>query len=59
MREGLQKIDDSIMFVESSIGPVIGSHVGPGMLACVFWGKDKRENLTVAERIAKKVKGGK
>ena len=59
LREGLQKIDDSIMFVESSIGPVIGSHVGPGMLACVFWGKDKRENLTVAERIAKKVKGGK
>lgn len=58
LREGLQKVDDTIVFVESSIGPVIGSHVGPGMLACVFWGSDKRENLTVAERIAKKVKGG-
>lgn len=59
LKEGLQKIDDSTVFIESSIGPVIGSHVGPGMLACVFWGSDKRDNLSVAERIAKKVKGGK
>lgn len=57
LREGLEKVDDSIVFIESSIGPVIGSHVGPGMLAVVFWGNDKRENLSVAERIANKVKG--
>ena len=46
------------MFLESSIGPVIGSHVGPDMLAIVFWGDDRREDLTVADRIARKVKKG-
>ena len=53
----LSKIDENILFLESSIGPVIGSHVGPGMLAVVFWGKDRREELSVADRIARKVKG--
>ncbi len=27
------------------------------MLAVVFWGDDKRENLSVADRIAKRIKG--
>lgn len=56
LKEALVKIDDSILFLESSIGPVIGSHVGPGMIAVVFWGNDKREELSVADRIARKVK---
>ena len=43
--------------IQKSIGPVIGSHTGPGMLAVVFWGDDKRENLSVADRIAKRIKG--
>lgn len=43
--------------LESSIGPVIGSHVGPEMLAVVFWGPDKRNDLSVADRIASKVRG--
>ncbi len=30
-------------FVECVIGPVIGSHVGPGMVAAVFWGPDRRK----------------
>ena len=34
-------------------------HVGTDMLAVVFWGHDKRENLSVADRIARKVKGDK
>ena len=58
LHEALGKGDDSILFLESSIGPVIGSHVGPDMFAVVFWGNDKREELSVADRIAKKVKGG-
>ena len=58
LKEALSKIDDSILFLESSIGPVIGSHVGPGMIAVVFWGGDKREALSVADRIARKVKQG-
>ncbi len=57
LRDLLEKSDDSIIFIECSIGPVIGAHVGPGMVALVFWGNDKRENLSVAERIAKKVRG--
>ena len=56
LKEALAKIDDSILFLESSIGPVIGSHVGPGMIAVVFWGSDKREELSVADRIARRVK---
>lgn len=58
LKEALAKIDESVLFLESSIGPVIGSHVGPGMLAVVFWGNDRREDLTVADRIARKVKKG-
>ncbi len=58
LKDALSKIDDSILFLESSIGPVIGSHVGPGMIAVVFWGGDKREALSVADRIARKVKQG-
>ena len=46
-----------MLFMDSCIGPVIGSHVGPDMLAIVFWGKDRREDLSVSDRIARKVKG--
>ena len=31
LKEALAKVDDSILFLESSIGPVIGSHVGPAV----------------------------
>ena len=43
--------------LQSSVGPVIGSHVGPDMLAVVFWGHDRRNEISVADRIARKVKG--
>lgn len=56
LKDQIQKYDENILFLESSIGPVIGSHVGPGMLAVVFWGKDRREDLSVADRIAKRVR---
>ena len=36
------------------IGPVIGSHVGPGMVAIVFWGDDRRKTVSIADRIANK-----
>ncbi len=47
---------DKAFFLRCSIGPVIGSHVGPGMVAVVFWGSDRREDLSVADRIARRVK---
>ena len=57
LKEMLARLDESILFLECDIGPVIGSHVGPGMIAVVFWGSDRREDLSVADRIARKVKG--
>lgn len=57
LKEALSKVDEGVLFLESDIGPVIGSHVGPGMIAVVFWGPDRREDLSVADRIARKVKG--
>ncbi len=53
----IQKADPDALVIEWSSGPVIGSHTGLGMLAVVFWGDDKRENLSVADRIAKRIKG--
>lgn len=40
---------------QTQIGAVIGSHVGPGMLAIVFWGPDRRKNLSLTDRIAQRV----
>ncbi|MCL2826993.1 MAG: DegV family protein [Eggerthellaceae bacterium] len=57
LKEELLKVDESIVFIETSIGPVIGSHVGPDMVALVFWGPDRRDNLSVADMIARKVRG--
>ena len=44
------------LFVETNIGPVIGSHVGPGMVAVSFWGPDRRKEASFGDRIAKNVK---
>lgn len=52
----LKKAEGDRLFLESNIGPVIGSHVGPGMIALVFWGTDKRDELSVADRIARKIR---
>ncbi len=57
LKELVVKDDESLLILEGSIGPVIGSHVGPGMIAIVFWGSDRREDVSVADRIARKVKG--
>ncbi|MBO4365646.1 MAG: DegV family protein [Eggerthellaceae bacterium] len=56
--EILEREDPGVLILESNIGPVIGSHVGPGMIAIVFWGPDRREDISVADRIARRVKRG-
>lgn len=56
LKDALCKVDDTVLFLETSIGPVIGSHVGPGMLAIAFMGNDVRDGLSVSDRIAKKVR---
>ena len=47
------------VFVETNIGPVIGSHVGPGMVAAGCWGPDRRLNVSFGDKIARSVKGRK
>lgn len=32
----------NVRVLRSTIGPTIGSHVGPGMVSCCYWGKDRR-----------------
>ena len=59
LKDELCKVDETALFLETNIGPVIGSHVGPGMLAIAFMGRDVREDLSVSDRIAKKVRSGK
>ena len=59
LRDLLTKQNESLITVQTNIGPVIGSHVGPGMLAICFWGADRRQNMSISDRIAKKVKSGK
>ena len=48
---------EDVPVIYSSVGPVIGAHVGPGMVALLFWGKDRRESLSFTDRIARKVRG--
>lgn len=48
---------EDLAIIHSSVGPILGSHVGPGMVALVFWGPDRRERLSLTDRIARKVTG--
>lgn len=52
----LEKVEEDAVVIDCNIGPVIGCHVGPDMLAISFWGKDRRETVSVVDRIANKVK---
>ena len=56
LRELISKADGHVEFLESSIGPTIGSHVGPDMVSLCFWGPDRREARSVADRIASRVR---
>ena len=56
LEEMVAKSCDTALVLASSVGPVIGSHVGPNMIAIVFWGVDRRQDLSVADRIAQKVR---
>lgn len=43
LEEMLRKTATDLQIMHCNIGPVIGSHVGPGMLSMVFWGPDSRK----------------
>jgi DegV family protein with EDD domain len=46
-----------VTIIRSQVSPILGSHVGPGMVALVFWGTDRREKLSFTDKLARKVRG--
>ena len=48
----LHELDPELEITRPTIGPTIGSHVGPGMVSCCFWGDDRRQDKKIT-----KVKG--
>lgn len=58
VEEHLDRPEGAIPAIRCQIGPVIGSHVGPGMVAVSFWGPDRREKISIADRIANKINSG-
>jgi DegV family protein with EDD domain len=58
LAEQVLKVSTSkIILWQTQVGTVIGSHVGPGMIAITFWGPDRRERLSLSDRIANRVSG--
>lgn len=53
----LHKDDETLPVLTSTVGPVIGSHVGPEMVCIAFWTNDRRKEISISQRIARKVKG--
>ena len=46
-----------VTILRGPVGPTIGAHVGPGMVALIFWGKNRSDKISLTDRIAKKVRG--
>ena len=46
----------SVTIIRSQVSPILGSHVGPGMVALIFWGNDRREKLSFTDKLARKVR---
>lgn len=49
---------EDVTIIRSQVSPILGSHVGPGMVALIFWGTDRREKMSLTDRIAHRVRGG-
>ncbi|MDO5043833.1 MAG: DegV family protein [Coriobacteriia bacterium] len=47
---------NGLPIITGLIGPILGIHVGPGMLAITYWGNDRRENASLSDRIARAIK---
>lgn len=48
---------ENLNIIRGSVGPTLGVHVGPGMVAIVFWGKCRTERVSMSDRIARRVRG--
>lgn len=48
---------EDLTILRGSVGPTIGAHVGPGMVAIIFWGNCRTEKISLTDRIANRVRG--
>ena len=55
--ELIAKSTRTSLFLRTHVGPTIGCHVGPGMICLSFWGEDRRQQTSISDRIAGKVRG--
>lgn len=46
-----------VTIIRSQVSPILGCHVGPGMVALVFWGTDRRERLSLTDKISRRLRG--
>ena len=46
-----------VTIIRGAVGPTIGAHVGPGMVALIFWGKNRADKISLTDRIARRVRG--
>ena len=46
----------NVTIIHASVGPLIGSHVGPGMVGLGFWGIDRRDTISISDKIARRVR---
>jgi len=55
----VRKVDGcaEVSVIRSEMLPILGSHVGPGMVGLAFWGSDRREKLSFTDKIARRVRG--
>ncbi|MBQ9058548.1 MAG: DegV family protein [Atopobiaceae bacterium] len=49
---------EELAVIRGAVSPTIGAHVGPGMVALIFWGNDRRQHSSLTDRIARRVKRG-
>lgn len=47
---------EDLLVIRSQVSPILGCHVGPGMVALIFWGSDRRERLSFTDRIARRLR---
>ena len=45
-----------LTIIRGSVGPSIGSHVGPGMVGVAFWGSDRSQKISLSDRIANRIR---
>lgn len=50
--------NERLTVVRGSVGPTIGAHTGAGMVAVIFWGANRAEKASIADKIASRVRKG-